>query len=236
MKDIDLLEYGSPFALRVDGELLQLQDPATMHFQKVLTALAVKLAPGTPDCSDRKRQLIFERWCAAYDLPLFQDAKRLAYLVDHYRSAIVYDLRTYAQVDLGDLWRRRRWRTILDLLDHLPAHSWYSATVNMDPEHAKMVAAAMAARKESGEGDNNGPHLTTWTPEMSMMAKIVDSIKAVSYAVYASQGGKPSTPEPEPRPKTPIELEMKRAEFARKKANHESLVHRLLPHKRGQKS
>lgn len=233
MKDIDLLEYGSPFALRMDGELLQLTDPATLHFQTVLTALAAKLAPGTPNVSVRKRQLLFDRWCAAYDLPVFQDAQRLAYLVDHYRSAIVYDLRTYAQVDLGDLWRRRRWRTLLDLLDHLPSHSWYQATVSMDPEHAKMVAKAMAARQDSGEAaENKGPHLTAWTPETAMLAKVIDAIKGVSYTVAAVQGGKPPIPEPEPRPKTPIELEMKREEYARKKAAHESLVARLLPHKK----
>lgn len=232
MKDIDLLEYGSPFALRVDGELIQLANPATLHFQTVLTALAAKLAPGTPNVSVRKRQVIFERWCAAYDLPVFQDAQRLAYLVDHYRSAIVYDLRTYAQADLGDLWRRRRWRTLLDLLDHLPSHSWFQATVSMDPEHAKMVAKAMASRKDSGESENKGPHLTAWTPETAMLAKVIDAIKGVSYTVAAVQGAKPSMPDPEPRPKTPIELEMKREEYARKKAAHEALVARLLPHKK----
>lgn len=232
MKDIDLLEYGSPFALRVDGELIQLADPATLHFQTVLTALAAKLAPGTPNVSVRKRQIIFERWCAAYDLPVFQDAQRLAYLVDHYRSAIVYDLRTYAQADLGDLWRRRRWRTLLDLLDHLPSHSWFQATVSMDPEHAKMVAKAIASRKDSGEPENKGPHLTAWTPETAMLAKVIDAIKGVSYTVAAVQGAKPSMPDPEPRPKTPIELEMKREEYARKKAAHEALVARLLPHKK----
>lgn len=232
MKDIDLLEFGSPFAIRVGTELLQLPDPAGMHFQAVLMHLAAKIAPGTPDCADWKRQLIFDRWCAAYDLPIFQDAQRLAYLVDHYRSAIVYDLKTYVHEDLGELWRRRRWRTLLDILDHLPSHSWYSATVNMDPEHAKMLAESIAARAASGEDENKGPHLTTWTPEMSMLAKVIDAIKGVSWTVAAVNGQKPAEPKPEPRPRTPIELEMKRAEYARKKANHESLVARLLPHKK----
>ena len=230
MKDIDLLEYGAPFALKLDGELLQLADPATMHFQAVLTCLAVSLAPGTPDVADWKRQVIFDRWCAAYDLPRFRDAQRLAYLVDHYRSAIVYDLRVHANSDLGDLWRRRRWRTLLDLLDHLPPHSWFNATVSMDPEHARMVAEAMAARPE-GEREDLGPHLTAWTPEAALLTRVIDGLKNVAYTVATSQGIKTERPQPEPRPKTPLDRERKLAEFARKKKSHESLVSRMLPHK-----
>lgn len=233
MKDIDLLEYGSPFGLKVDGELLQLQDPGSMHYQAVLSCLAVGLAPGTPDVALWKRKLIFERWCAAYDLPVFQDAQRLAYLVDHYRSAISYDLLTYANQDLGALWRKRRWRTLLDILDHLPSHSWYSATVSMDPEHAKMVAASIAARKEAGEDTKAaGPHLTTWTPEASLLTSLIDAVRNVFYTVAVTNGAKTEAPQPAPRPQSQLEIEIKRAEYQRKKAKHEALADRLLPNRR----
>lgn len=233
MKDIDLLEYGTPFALRVDGKLLQLQDPAGMHYQAVLSCLAVGIAPGTPDVADWKRKMIFDRWCAAYDLPVFQDAQRLAYLVDHYRSAISYDLMTYANQDLGDLWRRRRWRTLLDVLDHLPSHSWYNATVSNDPEHAKMVAASIAARKDAGEEtEKTGPHLTTWTPEASLLTSLIDAVRNVSYTVAATNGAKTEQPAPAPRPQTALEIAIKRAEYERRKAKHEALADRLLPNRK----
>ena len=135
MKSIDLLEHGGGhFHLRHKGELIALPDPRELHYQWVLTVIGMGHVPGTPgDIPEYLRNLVFERWCAAWDLPSdFESARRLAYLVDHYRSAISYDLQTYAGVDLGTLWRARRWMHLLDLLDHLPAHSWYSASVSMD--------------------------------------------------------------------------------------------------------
>lgn len=237
MNDIDFLEHGGGyFHLRHHGELIALPDPRAQHYQWVLMALKLEHVPGTPaDISEHQRSLVFEHWCAAWDLPAFADAQRLAYLVDNYRAPIAYDLQVFAQQDLGALWRARRWTLMLDILDRLPGHSWYSATVSMDEEHAKMMADALTARAEkTGEStDSRGPSLTTWTPEVAMGANVVDAVRSVAHAVVAVQSGKnaPEPPKPMPRPKTPLESAMKLAEHRRKKAKHESLVARLLPHK-----
>lgn len=239
MKSIDFLEHGGGgFALRHHDTLVGMPDPRALHFQRVLEILYHHHVPGTPaDIGLDDAELVFQRWCAAWDLPDFTQARRLAYLVDHYRSGIAYDLQTYANVDLGTLWRQRRWTMLLDLLDHLPAHSWYNATVSMDEEHANMVAEALLQSDE--ESEDSGPSLVGWSPEVSALTNILDAVNAVSYAIVAvnSEKGKtPKEPAPARRPVTPLERAIKRAQYNRRKAKHESLVARVLPHKAQSKS
>lgn len=240
MKSIDFLEHGGgegePFRLRHNGTLVDLPDPREMHYQEVLLALHEGHVPGTPgDLREWKRALVFDRWRAAWDLPLFNDARRLAYLVDHYRAPVSHDLMVYAQQDLGDLWRRRRWTLLLDIIDRLPSHSWYASSVSMDEDHAKMMAESITERRDSGEDQqSSGPSLVGWTPEVAAITNVLDAVRAVQHAVVAVQAPRdkqPEAPKPAPRPKTPLEKALKAAEFARRKAAHESLVARVLPKK-----
>lgn len=237
MDGIDFLEHGGGFMhVRHQGDLIALADPRAQHYQWVLMALHLGHVPGTPgDIPEWQRALVFERWRAAWDLPSFPEARRLAYLVDHYRAAINSDLATYARLDLGDLWRARRWTLLLDVLDRLPAHSWYAATVSMDEDHARMMAEAIQARQDAGEEPSSkGPALTTWTPEVAVMTNILDAVRGVQHAVVAVQapkGKSPEPPKPSPRPVTPLERALKLAEYNRRKSSHEALVARMLPHK-----
>lgn len=236
MNDIDFLEYGGGgFAIRLRGETIPLLDPRALNYQVVLAYLSAQHAPGTPDMLEWQRALVFDRWRAAWDLPPFREAQRLAYLLDHYRRGITYDLRVHAGVDVGHLWRERRWVHLLDLLDHLPGHSWYAASVTMDEEHAKMMAEALSEREKAGEkSEDKGPALTGWTQEVAALTNILDAVRGVTHAVVAvnsPKGKTPEPPKPAPRPVTPLERAMKAADFRRKKAKHESLVARMLPHK-----
>lgn len=241
MDGIDFLEHGGGFMhVRHHGDLIALADPRSKHYQWVLMALHLGHVPGTPgDIQEWQRALVFERWRAAWDLPDFASARRLAYLVDHYRAAINADLSTFTNFDLGDLWRARRWTLLLDVLDRLPAHSWYAATVSMDEEHAKMMAEAIAAREQAGEkAESKGPSLTTWTPEVAVLTSVLDAVRGVQHAVVAVQSPKgkaPEAPKPSPRPITPLERALKAAEYNRRKAAHESLVARVLPQKKAVK-
>lgn len=236
MSNINLLEAarGGPFRFRHQGETFTVADPATLHFQQVLLFLQEEHVPGTPGMPNWMRRRLFEAWAAHYDLPDFQSANRLAYLVDHYRSALVYDLQTLAGVDLGELWRARRWRTLLDYIDHLPGHSWYNAAVAGDEEHAEMIARSLAARESEGESTPQGPPLQTWTPEVAVSTQILDAVRSVQHAIIAvnSEKGKvPEPPKPAPRPHTPLEAAIKRAQYGKRKAAHDALAKRLLPHK-----
>jgi hypothetical protein len=238
MDSIDFLEYGgNGLTLRHQGELVPLPSPRDQNYQVVLHALYLGHVKGTPEgIPEWQRRLVFDRWCAAWDLPDFQAARRLAYLVDHYRPEIANDLQVYAHLDLGELWRARRWTLLLDVIDRLPAHSWYAATVSMDEEHAKMMADAMAAREATeGVKEPKGPSLTTWTPEVAALTSVLDAVRQVQHAIVAvnsPKGKTPEPPKPAPRPVTPLEKAMKVNEYNRRKAAHESLVARMLPHKR----
>lgn len=234
MDSIDFLEHGGGFMhVRHRGDLIALPDPRAQHYQWVLAALQMEHVPGTPgDMPDWKRALVFERWRAAWDLPDFNEARRLAYLVDHYRASIASDLMTYARLDLGELWRARRWTLMLDILDRLPGHSWYAATVSMDEEHARMMAEALASRQARGEEpESKGPPLTSWTPEVAVMTSVLDAVRQVTHAVVAVQAPKgktPDAPAPSPRPVTPLERAMKQAEHRRRQQVHRDLVARVL--------
>ena len=236
MSDIDLLEFGGGrFSLQHEGEPVELLDPRDMHFQAVLLCLQAQIAPGTPGCADWKRAVIFDRWRWAHDLPHFEDARRLAYLVDHYRGAIANDLRVHANVDLGELWRARRWTHLLDLIDRLPAHSWFSATISGDKEHAEMLARAIAERRAAGQEDKapSGPSLVGWTPEVAALHHVLDAVRRVEWTVAAVNAGKkaPDPPKPAPRPISEIEIAIKRADMAERKARHEALAARVLRRK-----
>ena len=237
MKSIDLLEHGGgDFQIRFDGWVMDMPDPREMHYQEILVGLAVGHVRWTPhNIPEWKRLAVFERWCAAWDLPSFNDARRLAYAVDHYRGALVHDLRVYgAGLDLGELWRARKWQTLLDIIDRLPSHSHYAATMANDEEYARMVAEAITERKNRGEStEDKGPALTTWTAEMAALTNILDAVNSVRYAVVAVQAGKKAGEPPKParRPVTALEKAMRRAEYNRRKSVHEALVARVLPHK-----
>lgn len=239
MNGIDLLEHGGGgFALRRGGELLSLPDPREQHYQWVLAALHLRHVPGTPeDIPLWQHDRVFERWCAAWDLPEFSSARRLAYLVDNYRAAISNDLSVYTHHDLGALWRGRRWRLLLDVIDRLPAHSWYNATVVNDEKHAKMLADSMAARRADGPAEDRGPSMTTWTPEVAALTNVYDAVRGVQHAVYAAQHGEKAGPPPKAaaRPSTALQRAMEAAERQRKRAAHEALAARVLPHKRAVK-
>lgn len=242
MENLDILEAakGGPFVVgwTVDGQprSTTLKDPADIGFMQVLHALQIEHAPGTPPCKDFKRAALFAAWAAHYDLPPIQDAQRLCYLLDHYRSALVYDL-SILGIDIGQLWRSRRWRTALDIIDHLPSHTWYSASVANDEEHAKMIAESIARRQAAGESiDEQGPSMVTWSPEVAAITAVQNEIKSLTYLMqvvnHDSKSAKPEPPKPAPSPKTPLEAAIKRAKYEDRKARHESLALRMLPHKR----
>lgn len=236
MDNLDFIEaaHGGPFRYLYHGATRTLESPVDMPFQRILAALQLEGLPGLEiRMPTWQRDLLFRRWVAHYDLPPFQEAQRLAYLIDHYRSAIVYDLRAFLDQDLGELWRARRWRTLLDYIDHLPAHSWYSASVSTDEEHARMIAESLAARKAAGDADlPDGPPMQTWTPEVAALTALRDDVRALHFLIPASAGDRTAkAPEPLPRPYSPLEGAMKRANHQTRQKKHNSLVSRMLPHK-----
>ena len=228
--------HDGPMTFRLDGEVLDLPDPATMPFEVVLTILHNGIiSPDHVGLTLGQVEALSHRWMAHFDLPSYADAQRLAYVVDRYSDDLAYDLRVHAQMDLAGMWRTRRWRTLLATIDRLPGHSLYAEAVSMDQEHADMLAASMAERKAaSDDSAPSGPALRTWTPEMRALTDLIDATRRVEWAVIAAAAGKgaPKPPEPLPRPTSIMAVALKKAENARRLSVHKSLTQRLLPHKR----
>lgn len=155
---------------------------------------------------------------------------RLTYTLAKYWQAIEADFaRVYPAHDVGTLWRSRRWRLLLNLIDHLPQNTWYQAAVSTDVDHAMMVLEAQREAKKNrrpGEAPP-GPSLAIWSPEVDKLAQIIDELRGVQVAVVRSQGGKAKDPKLVPRPTTAMEL----ARLRLKTRDHEKMVSRLLPHR-----
>lgn len=122
---------------------------------------------------------------------------RLVGLLTRYGRAIRADLQHYYGVDVGELWRRREVERVLDLVDHLPSTSNYTAAVHDDDEVAEFLAQQQAETRPSG------PPLTQWSAEVQHLAVIADalhSIRALFLQANGAKGVKP--PPPMPRPDT----------------------------------
>lgn len=132
----------------------------------------------------------------------------------------------HAGVDLLREWQRRRVRYLLSAIDHLPRNSHYAEAVSQDEEHALLLSAALDAAPAS----EYRPPMSTWSPEVAMLADLIDAVNGVR-GVLVAANRKPGSPPPEvkayPRPGTM--LEKVRREQRRKR--HEELVARVLPNR-----
>lgn len=236
LSDLDAGRRTAGFTFRLRGQVHTAPDPRDMPFQEILEALYLGgIPPVRRAMTWRQRDHLLQQWMAHYDIPPLEDCQRLLYLVDHYRDHLEYDLWTHCGADLGELFRERRWRFLLNLITHLPRHSHYSEAVSQDPEHTKLLAQAMAERGESGETEKTGPPLHTWTPEVAAMHDVLDAVRRIPWAIFMAQGGKKAAgdpPGPVPRPVTALDREIKRARNDDRQARHNALAARMLPHKR----
>lgn len=223
-----------PFVVRHRGETITLPDPRRLTVDEILVALYSEVVPGFTHAAPLwKINATARRWAAHFDLPDLRSVQRLIYLLDRYRDEIEFDLQQHLDTDLVTLWRDRRWRKLLNLIDHLPRESWFSEAVSNDEEHAQMVADARAKAEIEEEVGTNHPPMRTWTPEVAVLTDILDAIRSNTHTLAAvnAVGKNVPSPSPAPRPTSALERAMKVAKFDRRKAAHEKLVARMLPHK-----
>jgi hypothetical protein len=121
---------------------------------------------------------------------------RLTYVLGKYASQLEADFaREYPNYSVGALWRSRRWRFLLNLIDHLPQNTWYHAAVSTDVDHAMMLLRAQDEAKRRGDTPPpSGPSMASWSPEVDVGHKILDATKEVAYAVAKSQGANVKAP------------------------------------------
>ena len=120
----------------------------------------------------------------------------LAEFVEAYGEQVEHDLSRYHGLDLRDLFKpgggpsHLTYRRLQVLIDHLPPESATKTAARDDL--GEETLAKLAAR----EPDGYGP----WSYTDMRLAAVIDKLSWVVYAVYHSQGAKPTEPQQFPRP------------------------------------
>lgn len=212
-------------------EDVALPDPRTLGYQEVLLLLRDRNFEGLRDkrISIYSIETIHNLWRAVHDLPEINAAIRLTYVVDHYEGALAYDLQHHLNIDLESLWLERRWGRLLNHIDRLPSHTWYSQAVSEDPEHTELLAKQLA-ESISDESEKKGPPIHTWSPEVNAINDVVDAVKELTHVTSMAYGGK-GEPRWAERPNADLKRQVDRLKFERRKAAHEKLVSRMLPNR-----
>lgn len=123
------------------------------------------------------------------------------------------------RLDLADEWKSRRWRRLINLIDHLPRDSFMHEAMADDEELAEHMLASEPAEK---------PPVRRWSEygiQVELLAGIYDRLAEVPNAIAAANGAKPRKVKPYPRPVTAME----RVRERRAKRKHRSVVARMLP-------
>jgi hypothetical protein len=127
-------------------------------------------------------------------------------------------------LSLGQLWRERRWRELLNYIDSLPSNTQTSQALANDEEHLSMVMK-QGVKQKAG----NGPRMADWALTNSQLATLIDAVNRLTIttvALHKTKGPKPNF-EPQPRPQTAID----KIKHKVRQAEHENMVGMLLPQK-----
>lgn len=117
------------------------------------------------------------------------------------------------------MWRTRRWRKLLNLIDGLPRNSAFVEAVANDEQAAQQLL------QQQPEASAPGVRLSEWSPEREILADVVDRLGNVIQAVIAAAGTKPQRMAPAARPVTAV----MRLRKQRRVEQHQRLVARVLP-------
>lgn len=143
--------------------------------------------------------------------------------MDRYAAELEADFITeYRGLELGKLWRARKFRKLLRLIDQLPAATRFSNAVANDEEHVERLLASGVQPSQTP----SGPSLSEWTPIVSLLTDISDQLQGLTVATLAAggAGAKAGKVKPRPRPSTAFETVRHRQALAR----HNALVARVI--------
>lgn len=102
-----------------------------------------------------------------------------------------------------------------------------------DPEYVDMVREAwLKAPEKKDAPEPKGPPLSEWSGVQDALMDVVDGLGQVREAVIAAGGGKPKDVRPAPRPETALTVMSRSVRIEKRKAAHDTLVGRLLPHRK----
>jgi hypothetical protein len=102
-------------------------------------------------------------------------------------------------VDLAEWYAAGRWVGLLDLIDQLPTASRLNGARLNDPEEALRIAQLPKSTEEWA------PLVSEYDATFKILARMADTLSAISQQIVGASGGKPSTPKQVPTPRTEVE-------------------------------
>jgi hypothetical protein len=215
---------GRPFTVRAGGKVLRFRPAADLPAGLLLQAAADwrlflgYVVVNTDDLGDAD----FPWWKAEHMLRLYrqhhglcatpQDDARLFRLLDkpEYREAIEADLHEVYRQDLGALWRARRWRTLLSMVDRLRRNTHFSEVASQDEDLARLVL------EHQDKDDRPAPsrRMAEFTVEAELLSVVADRLAELVQVQVAKKGGRAGSVSPQPRPKTAMARLQERREIA----------------------
>ncbi len=125
------------------------------------------------------------------------------------------------------MWRSRRWRKLLNVIDNLPRTSAYHEALSND----EALAEALMGLPDRPVGPVR--RMREWSAETELLSVVADRLAELIHTVAATKGAKGGRQiRHQPRPVTA----MQRINARKRKAKHASLVARLLPKRAGAES
>jgi hypothetical protein len=111
---------------------------------------------------------------------------------------------------------------LLNLIDHLPRHSFFNEARANDPELAEFLANQEPAEHQE--------RLSNWNSEVEILAIIADRLTLVANVIARTAGATSDLRiDPIPRPVTEMQRARERHEREREKAIYRRLVDKLVP-------
>lgn len=217
----------------LDGVIVTLPAATDLPWRVVAAAVRDKIdfyyhvwAPtGVPLPGVNRTEQVRQAWAHHNGLPEGQSLYRLLYMMERYADGIEYDLRNHLGVDMGDLFRGRRWRALLNYIDLLPSGTHKNRMVTQDEEHMEAILSS-----KQGQAGEYKPSMSDWGQLENMMATLIDAVNRNTETVHATAQGKkkPLRIPNYPRPATALD----RVKNKMQKRQHEEMVALLLPTKR----
>lgn len=106
--------------------------------------------------------------------------------MERYGAQLEADLQQVYGLELGLLWRNRRWKRLLRLVDNLPRNSRFAAAVANDEDHVRAVIKATEGQPKT----SSAPSLADYTLESELLMEVVDLLQSNIHAVLAGAGAK----------------------------------------------
>jgi len=229
MTAVDALEAeaGGQFIYRWGGQDHTLVAPAELSWSQLVRVIrdpilfVLQLAEGHR-LTIWQIERLRDDWMTHHGLGTPNSVERLAYLVEHYRDAIEYDLDTLpgTRPSFVELWRTRQVRRLLNLIDHLPPNCHTNAAIANNDDHVKMMV-------EAGLKPAKGVSQVYYGSIEQRLDDIADALGAlrdVTIAVNSAKGKRTPPTKPRPRPTSAFG----RVRHQTRMAQHENLMGRLF--------